>query len=147
MIDQEHVAELVYNVWATMLNQDPVSVEAESVQVPAPLVTACLNITGDWEGAVLIQCAKTYAGELAASMFEMGADEVSLEEVSDAMGELVNMVGGNFKSLLPGTCQISLPTVTEGSGYTISIKGATQRRAFGFDSAGEPFIVHVHSKA
>lgn len=146
MIATEHIAELVVNVWSTMLGTELLEVEPAPVTTPATLVSACIQVTGDWEGTVLLQCSLGYAQALAGTMFEMGPDELSAEEVRDAMGELVNMVGGNFKGLLDGSCLISLPTVVEGGEYSISIKGASLRNALQFEDDGHPLLVHVYSR-
>jgi len=36
---------------------------------------------------------------------------VSQEDLSDVLGELANIVGGNVKAMLPPGCQLSLPQV------------------------------------
>jgi chemotaxis protein CheX len=146
VIPTEHIAELVSNVWSTMLGTELLAMDPGPVAVPPTLVSACVQITGDWEGTVLLQCSLGYAGVLAGRMFEMGPDEVSPEEVRDAMGELVNMVGGNFKGLLSCPAQISLPTVVEGGTYSIRIKGASLANSLQFDDGGDPLLVQVYAR-
>jgi chemotaxis protein CheX len=147
MIATEHIADLVTNVWSTMLSTDLTALDPGPVAVPPTLVTSCIQVTGDWEGTVLVQCSLGYARALADRMFEADPGELSPEEVRDAMGELVNMVGGNFKGLLGGTCLISLPTVVEGGEYSISIKGAALMNALRFSDGGHPLLVNVYSRA
>ncbi len=46
----------------------------------------------------------------------MEVDEVTEDDVADALGELANMIGGNVKSILPELSALSLPHVhAEGS--------------------------------
>jgi hypothetical protein len=45
--------------------------------------------------------AASFAAECAAIMYGRRAEELTPPEVLDAWGELVNMVGGNLKALLP----------------------------------------------
>ena len=43
-------------------------------------------------------------------------------EVSDALGEVCNMVAGNFKNKIPGLgdgCMLSVPTVITGTDYNL----------------------------
>ncbi|TIC83622.1 chemotaxis protein CheX [Nocardioides sp. GY 10113] len=48
-------------------------------------------------------------------MLAMGDDEpLDDADLADAVGELVNMVGGSLKSILPGPSALSLPTVAAG---------------------------------
>jgi chemotaxis protein CheX len=46
--------------------------------------------------------------------------ELTPAEVLDTWGELVNMVGGNLKGLLPPPSQLSLPDVRESATYCYS---------------------------
>jgi chemotaxis protein CheX len=70
-------------------------------------------LTGQWRGRVLLDCNREMASAIAAAMFEVQAAAVSDEDRSDALGELANIVGGNFKALLaPLESEIALPRVT-----------------------------------
>ena len=44
-------------------------------------------------------------------MFGKALTETEPDEIEDAFGELTNMVGGNFKTLLEGDCRLSVPSV------------------------------------
>ncbi|MFH0944672.1 MAG: chemotaxis protein CheX [Planctomycetota bacterium] len=48
-----------------------------------------------------------------------------MSEVRDALGEMANRIGGNFKSLLEPPVQLSLPSVTEGVGYKVLFPGCS----------------------
>ncbi len=56
-----------------------------------------------------IEVSTTLAGQLAAQMFELPVDEIDDELVADAIGELVNIIGGNVKALLPTPSRLGLP--------------------------------------
>jgi chemotaxis protein CheX len=73
---------------------------------------ALVRITGDWCGAVTLEMSSDAATTAARLMLE--ADDVDADEVADAVGELVNIIGGNIKSLLPTPSRLSLPQVTRG---------------------------------
>jgi chemotaxis protein CheX len=79
-------------------------------------------------------------------MFGLEGDSVAKEDMKDSLGELVNMVGGGVKSLLPETCVLSLPTVVEGDDFTISIPGASLVQQAAFQSQGEPVLVTLLEK-
>ena len=65
------------------------------------------------------------------------------------MGEICNMVAGNFKNKISGlgdSCMLSVPTVITGADYNVrSMVNDTLQAAFLFE--GEPVIVslEVHS--
>jgi chemotaxis protein CheX len=63
----------------------------------------------------------------------LGVEPEAVEEhIYDAVGEVCNMVAGNFKNKLTGIsdkCMLSVPTVITGSDYcyhTLSDKGSLQ---------------------
>ena len=105
------------------------------------VLTGCVQVTGDWSGAITVQCADRVARRAAALMFAMDDEELTDEEVSDTIGELANMTGGNVKSLLPGDCQLSLPSVTSGRDYQVTIPGAEPIDRAACDSDGELVLV------
>ena len=80
-----------------------------------PRLVGRVEITGQWEGAVTIDCDAELAARIAAVMFGMEDGGAEPDEIRDALGELANMAGGNIKSLLPAPSQLSLPTVSDPS--------------------------------
>jgi chemotaxis protein CheX len=60
---------------------------------------------------VVYACSMTAAQHAAAAFLAMEPDEVSSEDLSDVLGELANIVGGNVKAMLPSGCFLSLPQV------------------------------------
>lgn len=79
----------------------------------APLVElqASIRIDGDRSGVVRIGMPQTLARSAAAAMLACSPDDASEEDVSDALGELANMIGGSLKSLFPTGSQLGLPQV------------------------------------
>ncbi|GGI08132.1 chemotaxis protein CheX [Egicoccus halophilus] len=113
------------DIWAAILGLDLKPSHTRDQHDPAErVVTGCVQITGDWSGAVTVQCAESLARQATALMFGSEPDEVTEDEISDTVGELANMTGGNVKSLLAGNCQLSLPAVTTGQNYSVHIPSA-----------------------
>ena len=65
----------------------------------------------------------------------------------DAVGELANMVGGNIKALMPGSCQLSLPTVAEGRSEALEAARGRLCAHAGLVSGMEPARVCVFEAA
>ncbi len=83
-----------------------------------------IQITGEWNGAVLLDCSTEVAKKAAAAMFSTWPDSVSMQDMQDAVAELVNIMGGNLKALLPQKCFLSLPSVVEGGDYSARVPGS-----------------------
>ena len=106
-------------------------------------ITASVQISGEWDGVVSLNTPGELARKFAGIMFEIEPDEATDEDIEDAMGELANMTGGSYKSLLEGTCELGLPVVTDGIDYIVRFPGSRVDSEVGFDSEGVPFHVTV----
>jgi chemotaxis protein CheX len=136
------------DIWAAILGLELKPNPAlDTYDADQRVVTGCVHITGDWEGAVTVQLSETLARQATALMFAMEPGEVDEEEVADTVGELANMTGGNVKSLLGGSCQLSLPSVTTGRDYHVSIPGAVARDRAAADAAGELVVTTLLQRA
>jgi chemotaxis protein CheX len=110
----EDVSTLTHEVGSAVLGMALVAVDDPAPDAePGP--TACVTITGGWEGSVVLRVSEQLAAEVAATMFDLPADEIGADETADALGELANIVGGGIKGLIAGTSQLSLPTVMLGT--------------------------------
>jgi len=72
-------------------------------------VHASIAVTGGWSGHITLDVTRTGADVLTRRM--LLSDEVSHDDVTDAVGELVNVLGGNVKGLLLEESALGLPQV------------------------------------
>lgn len=86
-------------------------------------VTGCVQITGRWTGAVVVDCSGSFARWISQRFLGDEA-ESSVDDLRDSVAELANMIGGNVKSLLPGPSYLSLPSVAEGREHAFHVPGA-----------------------
>jgi chemotaxis protein CheX len=100
-------------------------------------MTGCVQITGSWKGSVVLDCSEVLAGQLAASMFGTGPEALRKEEVRDALGEMTNVISGKVKTLLSGSCQLSIPSVVRGVSYELGIPGTRLVSQLTFMSDGQ----------
>jgi CheY-specific phosphatase CheX len=117
-----NVVQVVDMVFRTMLG-----LKAEPYPMPwvrpPDMVTAAVYFAGAWRGAVLLECTRCQALTFAQLLMSIGPPATVDEDVHDALGELANMLAGNLKSVLPGGVVLSMPSVIEGSDYSIRICG------------------------
>jgi chemotaxis protein CheX len=144
------IAEIVQGVWDAMLGLEiePVpGIGADSdPNGGADLVTGSVTVTGASDCVVTLQVSCDGARSFAAAMFGMEPDEVSADEVADAVGELTNMVGGNIKSLLPEPSLLSLPTVSRGAPVQVHVPGGGALTEVGLLSGADVVVVQVWSR-
>jgi chemotaxis protein CheX len=138
----DEINELVGDIWGSVLGI-PATPADSSVRVEELRLTGFVHIQGDWEGTVTVDCPVPLATTAAAAMFGMAVEELSKEEIDDALGEITNMTGGGIKSMLEGSCKLSLPTVIEGRGFTVNVPGAALVTDLNYSAGGSWLSVRV----
>ena len=113
------VLAVVDEVWTTFLGGDPLVPVAPTPESSAIPTTsrwdAAVTVSGAWNGLVVVSVDDVVAHAVTEAMLGVVADGPALphEDVVDALGELVNVIGGNIKSLMPGPSKLSLPLVAQ----------------------------------
>jgi len=83
--------------------------EIEPFQSP---VYAWVDSQGDKQLRVMLEMEDSTAKELTRAMYRLGeTDEVTEEDQQDAFGEIVNVIGGNMKSIVEDSGNLILPQV------------------------------------
>lgn len=83
-------------------------------------VTGVIGIGGAFSGVFSLRCSTGAANNIASQMLGVSAEEASSQS-ADAIGEICNMVAGQFKAKIghEATCMLSIPTVVTGSNYSV----------------------------
>ncbi len=141
----EALGQIVTDIWTSMLGF-PVEARGEPMDVNGTRhLSASVQISGGWEGTVLVSCPEALAQRVAGVMFD--TPEASDDEIRDALGEVANMTAGNVKALVESYCRLSLPMVAEGRELAISIPGSKVVAQANFDCGEDPLSVEVFEKA
>ncbi len=112
-------------------------------------ITAMVGFAGLLSGVFTIRCASSSGAKMASKM--LGVDtETASPQMWDALGEVCNMVAGNFKnkiSELGDGCILSVPTVITGGDYNFHSVGSSQTLRADFLFDGERIIaaLEIHS--
>ena len=112
LVVEETFYKIIQDTWASTLEfqvDRPTSVEVSGID----LATVCVRISGAWAGDVPLQCPHPLARLIAAEIFQVDADKAGDDEILDALSELIHIVGGNLKSLLPQPVTLSLPSLLD----------------------------------
>ena len=117
-------------------------------QMIVPEFTAMVGMAGEIRGVFTICCSEHAASAIASKMLGISIEEAS-QEKWDAMGEVCNMVAGNFKSKLAGggeNCLLSVPTVITGADYQLRSlgDGETIELCLQFDDEPLWFALQLH---
>lgn len=105
------VLAVTEEVWTSFLGGDDPLMPGPVFAGPVAW-SSSVSISGDWEGAVSLELSAVAAEAVAHRM--LGVDVAVEEDLADAVGEMVNMIGGNVKGLVDGVSALSLPLVAAG---------------------------------
>ena len=144
-VSVEMVAEIVKSVFLTMMDLEVVQSEVPSTPTGERL-TSFVQLTGEWNGAVMFECTRHQACQFAGRILGMDAPEAVDDDVRDMLGELANMIGGNMKCGMTAGVRLSMPTVLDGSDYDLRVCGSQVQERLSFDCAEGAFWVTVLSK-
>jgi CheY-specific phosphatase CheX len=107
-------------------------------------MTSAVHLTGDWNGAVLLECDRRQACHFAGRFLSMDTPPAEVDDVvRDVLGELANMIGGNLKCIMTHGIRLSMPTVTDGGSGGVRICGASIQERLTFRSAVGTFGITV----
>jgi chemotaxis protein CheX len=110
----------VEEVFEIMLGSRVKPVAPSEGHTPHGEFTAMIGLAGALCGILTVCCDAKTAGQIAKKM--LGDATSSAEEIGDALGEICNMIAGNFKNKLAGTderCMLSVPSVISGGQYSL----------------------------
>lgn len=144
-IDAQILQQVVSDVCSGMLGLDMVPSD-QSCCDETDALSAVIRISGGWDSLVQVLAPRATARVIASTMFATDVDCLSEEEIRDAVGEIVNMVGGNLKGIVEGESSLSLPCVGEASGETpfgSDFTGITVAHR----CQGDPLIVRLLDKS
>jgi chemotaxis protein CheX len=112
VVNENDLAEMVEQIWVSYLDPSGVHplIPTDDDGQPSE-VHSSVSITGSWTGHVVYASSTAAARRAAAAFLAMEPDEVGTEDLSDVLGELANIVGGNLKAMLPPGALLSLPQV------------------------------------
>ena len=108
-------------------------------------VSGVIGLTGHSKGVVVLSFSTAAACKIVGSM--LGENYTKIDEgVSDAVGELTNMISGDARRLLAEkgfVFEAGVPSVGSGTGHTIEsmVKGPAIALPFTVD--GHPFLVEA----
>jgi chemotaxis protein CheX len=112
-VSAEELWSIVSEVWESILGQEARRVEHAFGLEEA--LTGAVGISGAWEGLVTFTCPRHAAEDITRAMLALAPDDpLTHDDVTDALGEGANVIGGQVKALCDGANQLGLPVVGTG---------------------------------
>jgi chemotaxis protein CheX len=111
-VPSDAIRSIATQVWESLFDAEAVQVAPVADDDLGPgRMTFSVDVYGGWEGTVSLTCAAVVGEEMTRRMLALpDSDDVDPLDLEDALGEVVNVIGGNVKSLVDG-CTLGLPRV------------------------------------
>jgi chemotaxis protein CheX len=114
--DQALVHAAFEQVWGAMLFTAIEPWPEGTVPELGSGVQAQIELRGHWNGRIVLTCDAEVATQIAGALLGAPAEEILPDEdVNDAVGEVLNVVGGSVKGALDGAMSLGLPGVAPSS--------------------------------
>jgi hypothetical protein len=140
LVTEESFYTIIQDTWTSTLRfQVDRAPSAECSAIGA--LTVCVKITGAWNGEVRLHCSPQLARLIAAAIFQVEGDKVGRYETLDALSELIHIVGGNLKGLLPQPVVLSLPSLPDPTPWGQTTPHSQVVCRLTLMSEGHPFVV------
>lgn len=113
MMTPEALAEqfsIAQQVFLCMANIE-IAPAPDQISSGGPVIASILQYSEPSEGTMMLECTVGLAYAFTERLMLVPTPKSLDENVRDAMGELVNMIGGNLKGLMPEETCVSTPTV------------------------------------
>ncbi len=151
LVSTETIAEIAQSFWEAFVPGGAVLLPGSGPGA-AEEIRGRVDIDGSWTGSVELSCSLALARRVASALFAVEEEALEAIDVRDAVGEIVNVVGGNIKSILPPPTSLSIPVVDEasdaasdeaGEGAGVLRAGTELESEVRLCSGGEPVVVRL----
>ena len=122
-----------------------------------PMLVAMVGFIGVANGVVYIYMEEDLAKVLTLDFLGMEKEEFAIfgaaekqETVNDALGELANMIVGNFKNMWCDEgyqCKLTIPSIVRGRNFSVETTSSVLRYAYHFDVADSTLVADLILKA
>lgn len=141
------LSRAVVKTFSTMVNMPLVPAEPNTLApFGEPCFVSSADFTGQANGTVHLRLRENLARACAGIIHGEDPANLPLESVCDVLGELTNMIAGNFQSNLCDAslrCRLSTPSVQPAAAFTLPKASLGHRQEMNFTHGGNVLFVTV----
>jgi chemotaxis protein CheX len=140
------LAAATSGVFSMMVGSEVTAVDAGPAVIAE--ITGVVGIAGAVRAIFSLRCSTQSAVKIAAQMLAISPEEAAAQR-ADAIGEICNIIAGDFKAKigLGDKCMLTVPTVVEGKDYRIVRPGGEcQKIEMAFLYEGEPLRIALETR-
>ena len=106
---EKEIQQCTQLVFSTLLSLEVHPSPGQHESSSTDTVTGSVQITGKWNGVILLALPSSLVNTVTETLFSLEPGKASTDDKKDAVGELINMIGGNIKALVPEPSTLSVP--------------------------------------
>jgi hypothetical protein len=110
-VDEQQILSLSQRLWNDHLGLNVGPAEESSHGERERVWSSCINISGAWQGALVVECPESIVRHAAVMLFASDGDETTDEDIEDAIKELSVMIGKQMRTVLPESTKLSRPSI------------------------------------
>lgn len=140
----DDIVEIMDTIWASFFESEVFA--SEPTEFSTHTRSGVIHVNGERETSINIKVDEDLAQHIASMMFGIEPADLSDEEITDALGEITNMLGGSVKAYLTGEASLSLPTVITGT-YRVMNPGTVTTNTVWMTNNDLPILVEILERA
>jgi hypothetical protein len=145
-VDEQQILSLSRRLWSDRLglriDSDPESSNGKDERT----WSSCINISGAWHGALMLECPESIVRHAAAMLFSSDGEEASAEDIEDALKELAVIVGKQMRQILPESTKLSRPSIVSEPDRSEILKSLTELTDLHMSCEGRPVRIALLEK-
>ncbi|MDQ6992247.1 MAG: chemotaxis protein CheX [Mariprofundus sp.] len=142
---EDEVLQITQNVWRCMLEMEVHVSSVSSKEMMEQLHSSgVVHISGAWNGSVSLVCPNTLVEKAGVIILGDAAAELGKSAIVEVLGELVNILGGNIKAILPAPSYLSQPMVVDGESYEMNLLGVECVTHLMMECESTPFQLNIY---
>ena len=110
-VDEQQILTLSQQLWNDHLGLRVSPRDETTLQVDERTWSSCINISGAWQGALMLECPESIVRHAAAMLFASDDEETTTEDIEDAFKELSVIIGKQMRQVLPESTKLSRPSI------------------------------------
>lgn len=125
-ITDDDLLMIATDIWAAYLGEEQPLMPGDPANAVGPGWHAAISVHGGLNGLIVLEIDAAGATEVTRTMLAFGdEDPIETGDIIDAIGEMVNVLGGNIKSIDPDPSTLGLPLVVSGDVCEFAAPDAT----------------------
>ena len=142
---EEEIQQYTQLVCSTLLGYEICPLPGSYDVNSADTISGSVQVTGKWNGTIMLSLPTALVNTLTETLFSLEPGKASIEDKKDAVGELINMIGGNIKALLPQPSGLSIPLLAM-EGHQLFFPSTKMVTHCQFECAEKPFALSLYEQ-